>query len=166
MPNYQILLLHGPNLNLLGEREPNIYGTTTLAEINQQLQSYANHYGIQIRAYQSNHEGMLIDWLQEARSWANGIIFNPGGYSHTSVALRDTVKAIGLPVIEVHLSNIHARETFRHESLIAPVCQGQICGFGWHSYWLALDYFLYTWHLLPTSLSKQGVSNVGNESIQ
>ena len=133
-----ILILHGPNLNLLGTREPDVYGALTLAEIDQRLVEFGLQIDLEVRTYQSNHEGALIDALQECRNWAAGVVFNPGGYTHTSVALRDAVAAISLPVIEVHLSNIQRREEFRHRSLIAPVCQGSISGFGWLSYKLAL----------------------------
>ena len=133
-----ILILHGPNLNLLGTREPDVYGALTLAEIDQRLVEFGLQLGLEVRTYQSNHEGALIDALHECRNWAAGVVFNPGGYTHTSVALRDAVAAIGLPVIEVHLSNVQRREEFRHRSLIAPVCQGSISGFGWLSYKLAL----------------------------
>jgi 3-dehydroquinate dehydratase-2 len=134
-----ILILHGPNLNLLGYREPAIYGSLTLAEIDQKLVMLGRELALDIRSLQSNHEGVLIDALHEAREWANGIVINPGGYTHTSVALRDAIAAIDLPVIEVHLSNIFAREEFRQHSLIAPVCLGTIAGFGWYSYALALQ---------------------------
>jgi 3-dehydroquinate dehydratase-2 len=134
-----ILVLHGPNLNLLGQREPEVYGTTTLGQIDQQLVEKGKALGLEVRSYQSNSEGALIDALHEARGWAAGVIFNPGGYTHTSVALRDAVTATELPVIEVHLSNVYARESFRHQSLLSPVCQGKITGFGWRSYLLALQ---------------------------
>ena len=134
----QILLLHGPNLNLLGLREPDVYGRVDLAEINRRAAEEGAKLGLEVRCQQSNHEGVLIDHLHDARSWANGVIINPAGFTHTSVALRDAVAAIALPVIEVHLSNTQAREEFRHRSLIAPVCVGSIAGFGWRSYIVAL----------------------------
>lgn len=133
-----ILLLHGPNLNLLGTREPEVYGRLTLEDINTRIQAAGQEVGLEVRCLQSNHEGALIDALHEARNWASGVLFNPGGYTHTSVALRDAIAAIGIPVVEVHLSNVYAREEFRHTSLISPVCKGKISGFGWHSYWLGL----------------------------
>jgi 3-dehydroquinate dehydratase II len=134
----KILVLHGPNLNLLGLREPEVYGRMALEEIDQRLQVLGGELGVEVECRQSNHEGQLIDWLHEARSRVTGVVFNPGGYTHTSVALRDAVAATGLPVVEVHLSNIHARDEFRQRSLIAPVCAGAIAGFGWRSYALAL----------------------------
>lgn len=133
-----ILILHGPNLNLLGAREPEVYGRMTLAEIDRRLVEIGQEFGLEVRCFQANGEGALIDALHAAREWAGGVVFNPGGYTHTSVALRDAVAAIGLPVVEVHLSNVQAREEFRQHSLIAPVCVGSISGFGWRSYVLGL----------------------------
>ncbi len=135
----QILVLHGPNLNLLGTREPDVYGHLTLENINTRVRDYLQQYGIGMRAEQSNHEGALIDILHVSRNWADGVVFNPGAYTHTSIALRDAISAIGLPVVEVHLSNVHAREDFRHRSLTAGVCIGQISGFGWRSYLLGVE---------------------------
>jgi len=135
---HPILVLHGPNLNLLGEREPEVYGSLTLGDIDRRLVKLGEKLGLQVSALQANSEGALIDALHEARLSARGVVFNPGGYTHTSVALRDAVAGIGLPVIEVHMSNVHAREEFRRRSMIAPVCRGSIVGFGWHSYGLAL----------------------------
>jgi 3-dehydroquinate dehydratase-2 len=137
-PRPAVLVLHGPNLNLLGVREPDVYGAATLADIDAALQREGQALGLEVRALQSNHEGALIDALHEARAWASAVIINPGGYTHTSVALRDAISAIGLPVVECHLSNTDAREDFRHKSLTAPVCVGSIKGFGWRSYLLAL----------------------------
>jgi 3-dehydroquinate dehydratase-2 len=136
--HWRILVLHGPSLNLLGRREPAVYGHTTLAEIDAALQSAAREREAELRIVQSNHEGVLIDALHQALDWADGLLINPGGYTHTSVALRDAVAALGRPAVEVHLSNVHAREPFRHRSLIAPVCLGQVCGFGPRSYLLGL----------------------------
>ena len=131
-------VIHGPNLNLLGLREPGVYGTTTMAQINQSLVDAAGDDHT-VETYQSNSEGAIIDQIHAWREWAAGIIINPGAYTHTSVAIRDAVAAVGLPVVEAHLSNIHSREAFRHTSLIAPVCIGQISGFGAESYLLALS---------------------------
>ena len=133
-----VLILHGPNLNLLGLREPEVYGAHTLAEIDARLTELGESLGLEVRSMQSNHEGALIDALHAAREWAAGVVFNPGGYTHTSVALRDAITAIAIPVIEVHLSNIHAREPFRRRSLISGACVGSVTGLGVRSYELGL----------------------------
>jgi 3-dehydroquinate dehydratase-2 len=133
-----ILVLHGPNLNLLGLREPDVYGKQTLADVDAQLESLADELGLQIACRQSNHEGELIDWLHEARERFDGVLINPGGLTHTSVSLRDAIAAIDKPTVEVHLSNVHRREEFRHKSLVAPVCVGSVSGFGVPSYLLGL----------------------------
>jgi 3-dehydroquinate dehydratase II len=138
----KILVLHGPNLNLLGEREPEVYGRTTLAEIDARLREQAAKRGATVESFQSNHEGQLIDRIQAARRTHRAIIINPGGLTHTSVALRDALVASGLPVVEVHLSNIHAREEFRQRSLVAGIALGQISGLGAKGYELALDALL------------------------
>jgi 3-dehydroquinate dehydratase-2 len=133
-----VFVLNGPNLNLLGEREPEIYGSATLADIQHQLQSLANELELTIDFRQSNHEGELVDWLQEARMAAAAVIINAGGYTHTSVSLRDALAMLTIPAIEVHLSNIHARESFRRRSYLADMVHGTIAGFGSQSYTLAL----------------------------
>lgn len=133
-----ILVMHGPNLNLLGTREPEVYGDMDLEALNERLRLLGEPLGLDVCAFQSNHEGALIDRLHEAQHSVRGVIFNPGGYTHTSVALRDAVAAIRIPVIEVHLSNVHAREAFRQVSLMSEVCIGTISGFGWISYAVAL----------------------------
>ena len=135
----RILVLHGPNLNLLGSRERSIYGTTTLDEINMAIGQLARREGIHIETRQSNHEGELVMWIQEAKDNFDGLVINPAAYTHTSVALRDAIVAVALPAVEVHLSNIHRREPFRRRSFIAPVALGQISGFGMTSYLLGVQ---------------------------
>ena len=138
-----ILVLNGPNLNLLGTREPEVYGTDTLEGILADLRESASQRGVELRDVQSNSEGALVDALHDARDWADGVVFNPGAYTHTSVALRDAISACGLPVVETHLSNVHAREEFRHTSMLSAVCLGVVGGFGRHSYAMALDGLLH-----------------------
>lgn len=135
----RILVIHGPNLNLLGVREPEIYGSATLAQIDGMLQEKAKQLGVEVECFQSNHEGVVLDKIAEAVDKFDGIVINPAAWTHTSVALRDAIKGSGLPAVEVHLSNVHAREPFRQRSWIAPVCVGQISGFGPDSYILGLE---------------------------
>lgn len=136
--NMRMLVLHGPNLNLLGSREPAVYGKDTLADIDRLLLATAQQLEVELDVRQSNHEGELVEWIHQAAEEFDGIVFNPAAYTHTSVALRDALQAVDVPCLEVHLSNPAARETFRHESLTAPACVGQIAGLGKQSYRLAL----------------------------
>ena len=135
----KILFLNGPNLNLLGQREPEVYGRSTLADIEAKVRSRAQTLQVEVEFRQTNLEGELVDWIQQAKTKSDVIVLNAAAYTHTSIALRDAIVAAGVPTIEIHLSNIHAREEFRHKSLIAPVCRGQILGFGANSYILALE---------------------------
>ena len=137
--NRRILVLHGPNLNNLGKRDPAIYGHTKLADINERLRTRGAELGYEVVTFQSNHEGALIDCMQEEAESIVGIVINPGGLTHTSYSLRDALKDTNRPIIEIHMSNVHAREAFRHESLIAPICVAQIAGLGWRGYLHALD---------------------------
>lgn len=134
-----ILLVHGPNLDLLGEREPDVYGSDTLEDINNLLKGEASKKGVELKIFQSNSEGDIVNFLRDNRKWAQGVIINPAAYTHTSVAIRDAVQSLDIPTVEVHLSNIYAREEFRQKSLIAPAAVAQITGFGKHSYILALQ---------------------------
>jgi 3-dehydroquinate dehydratase-2 len=135
----KILVLHGPNLQLLGQREPSIYGEVTLDEINSMIEKEAARLGLTVKCHQSNHEGELVTLIgNEGMKWADGILINAGAYTHTSIAIRDALSAVKKPVVEVHLSNIHTRESFRHQSYIAGIAKGQICGFGAYSYILGL----------------------------
>ena len=145
----RVLVVHGPNLNLLGSREPAIYGTTTLDEINASLTAQAKESAAELEFFQSNHEGALIDRIQEAPAFADGVLINPGGLTHTSVALRDALFATSLPVVEVHLSNVHAREEFRHHSFVSGIARAVVVGFGAHGYSLALDGLLHVLRHAP-----------------
>ena len=136
--NRKILIIHGPNLSLLGTREPGVYGSLTLEEINELLHVEAAALAMELRIIQSNHEGVIVDAIHEAAGWADGIVINPAAFTHYSYAVRDALAAVRLPCVEVHLSNVHAREDFRKVSVTAPVCRGQISGFGWRSYVLGL----------------------------
>ena len=135
----KVLVIHGPTLSLLGGREPDVYGRTTLAQINDMLEERAAKMGHSVKLFQSNHEGEIVDRIIDEAGWAEAIVINPAAFTHTSVAIRDAIAAVGIPTVEVHLSNIHAREEFRQKSLIAPVAVGQISGFGVRSYLLALE---------------------------
>lgn len=134
-----LLVLNGPNLNLLGQRDPQQYGTTTLANIEASVRERAGEYGLDVDFRQSNHEGELVDWIQQSRTSAAGIVINPAAYTHTSVAIRDALEIVTCPVVEVHLSNIHQRESFRHHSYVSAVADGVIAGLGAHGYVLAVD---------------------------
>ena len=148
-----IFVLNGPNLNLLGSREPEIYGTTTLADIEAETRGHASQWGLSVEFRQSNHEGQLVDWLQEARGGASGVILNAGAYTHTSVAIHDALKAIEVPVIEVHISNPYRREPFRHTSYVSPVATGVICGVGAQGYALAVRALA---HLIGANRANKG----------
>ncbi len=142
MDKISILVINGPNLNMLGTREPNLYGNMTLDEINKKISDYAQERNILLKFFHSNIEGEIINQIQKSIKYFDGIIINPGAYSHTSIAIRDAIAGIDIPVVEAHISNIFRREDFRHRSFIAPVCAGSISGFGYLSYILALEYFI------------------------
>lgn len=140
--NLRLLVIHGPNINMLGTREPGIYGTATIDEINSQIQSHAEEKGVEISIHQSNSEGAIIDIMHEHADF-DGLVINPAAYTHTSIAIYDAILACGIPAVEVHISNIHAREEFRKTSLIAPACVGQVAGFGGYSYVIGIDALLH-----------------------
>ena len=142
MAQRKFLVLHGPNLNMLGQREPEIYGATTLAQIDEALRQHGTASGARVLTFQSNHEGALIDFLQTEGLDADGIVINPGAFTHYGLALRDALASLKAPIVEVHLSNVYKREPFRHTSVVAPVVSGQIAGLGWHGYVLALTWLL------------------------
>jgi 3-dehydroquinate dehydratase II len=135
----KIAVIHGPNLNLLGLREPDIYGADTFEDVNRKIQEHARHIGIEVQISQSNHEGTIVDTIQDAVNWADAIVINPGAYTHYSIAIADAIRGVRLPAVEVHISNIHAREAFRQHSVVAGACVGQIAGFGTTSYLLGLE---------------------------
>ena len=137
--SHKILLINGPNLNMLGTREPEIYGSETLPELVAALRAYAQLHGVEMKDFQSNIEGEIVTAIQDARHWATGLIINPGAYTHYSIAIRDAISSIDLPVVEVHISNVHAREAFRHHSVLSAVCMGVLAGFGRTGYFMALD---------------------------
>ena len=150
----KILVIHGPNLQLLGTRQPSVYGTADLTSINRDLKRLAAQRNAILTFAQSNHEGEIVELIGKAKGRSDGILINPAAYTHTSVAIRDAIEAAGLPTVEVHLSNIYAREPFRHHSLMAPVCQGQICGFGALSYRLGLEALLAQWSSSPPQATR------------
>jgi len=159
-PQYRVLVVHGPNLNLLGQREPDVYGRLTLDQIDQCLHDYAAKTAIELRIVQSSYEGAIIEAIHQAGEWANGLVINPGAYTHYSYAIRDAIAGVGLPAVEVHLSNVYAREPFRHTSVTAPVCVGQIAGFGWQSYRLGLE-ALIGWLVAADQTREQEQANKG-----
>ena len=142
-PTIRILVIHGPNLNLLGTREPDVYGTVTIEQVNAMIRDWASSHNVEVLIFQSNHEGAILDQIHSALGRVRGILMNPAAFTHYSYAIRDAIVAVGVPAVEVHLSNIHAREPFRHTSVIAPVVVGQVCGFGPQSYILGLEGLLW-----------------------
>ncbi len=134
-----VVVLHGPNMDLLGEREPEVYGSLTLSQLDRRIEEEAARLGVQVRIAQSNVEGQLVDLIHEARGWADGIVINPGGYTHTSVAIRDAIAGLGIPTVEVHFTNLASREAFRQVDIVGGVCVGVVAGFGWRSYTLAIE---------------------------